>query len=102
MTRTELKSIRAILQNEQAAVSLSPDEARLHEAAAALRRIGKGTYGICVDCGEKISPHLLAAEPCIAYCTTCQDATLAERSAPVRWFDFSSRSTGRNLSSAAS
>ena len=82
MTKTEKQSLRAVLQNAQ-----DPD--RRDDFHAALRRIGEGTYGICVDCGETIAPHLLAAEPWIAYCVACQEATVAERSEPARWFDSS-------------
>jgi DnaK suppressor protein len=34
----------------------------------ALKRIQKGTYGICVDCGEKIPAARLDAVPWAPYC----------------------------------
>jgi RNA polymerase-binding protein DksA len=42
--------------------------AELRMLQAALARIDAGTYGVCVQCGEKISPQRLAALP---YTTTC-------------------------------
>lgn len=44
---------------------------------AALRRLEDGRYGICVTCGEDISPKRLEAWPASAQCLDC-----AETSAP--------------------
>ena len=90
MTKTELKTIRMALRYKHAAmanekITVDPDQQR--EVRAALRRIGKGTYGICIDCGESIDPNRLAAAPWAAYCVPCQEATDSERAAPARWFD---------------
>ena len=60
-------------------VSLSHELADVEEA---LDRIAKGTYGVCVDCGTRISPERLAALPQAARCITCQRRV--ERSAPRR------------------
>ena len=43
----------------------------------ALHRLAAGTYGICVSCGEDISPERLEARPACAQCVDC-----AELSAP--------------------
>src|SRR5262245_20573652 len=45
------------------------EEVRMLQAA--LARIDAGTYGICVQCGEKISPQRLAALPYATTCITC-------------------------------
>jgi len=50
----------------------------------ALGRIGHETYGLCIECQERISPKRLAAVPWAKYCMTCQevkDGFVAE----VRW-----------------
>ena len=39
----------------------------------ALVRIDKGEYGICLDCGEEISPKRLEYSPYAARCITCQE-----------------------------
>lgn len=46
---------------------------------AALKRIEKGEYGICEECGEAISDHRLMARPVATLCIYCQEAS--ERSA---------------------
>ena len=38
---------------------------------AALQRIADGTYGMCVKCGEEISPERLEAVPYAALCRNC-------------------------------
>ena len=89
MIKTELKSIRQLLQDQKAVLREGQNTEGSHQLDSALRRIAKGTYGICVDCGEEIAPLHLAAQPWLAYCLTCQEATSAERKQPVRWFDHS-------------
>ncbi len=38
---------------------------------AALNRINQDRFGICMDCGEPISPERLDILPFTAYCKTC-------------------------------
>lgn len=40
--------------------------------SAALRRIKLGTYGICVDCGEKIPDKRLESVPTALRCMPCE------------------------------
>jgi DnaK suppressor protein len=47
----------------------------LAQVAAALRRVGDGSYGICRDCGEQIAQSRLLAVPAAAFCTGCQSTT---------------------------
>ena len=49
----------------------------LSEIDAALERVEKGTYGICVKCGRAIPPERLEANPWASLCI--DDARLAER-----------------------
>lgn len=44
----------------------------LAEIEAALARLDDGTYGLCVDCAEQISPERLEALPAAARCMDCQ------------------------------
>lgn len=39
---------------------------------AALQRIAKGTYGVCVDCGEEIPVNRLEAVPTALRCMPCE------------------------------
>lgn len=45
----------------------------LRNARAALRRIDHGTFGVCEECEEDISPKRLAAIPWAALCIGCQE-----------------------------
>jgi DnaK suppressor protein len=49
----------------------------LREVEAAIRRIEQGTYGVCHECEEPISPKRLDALPWAKYCVTCQEAVAA-------------------------
>jgi DnaK suppressor protein len=44
----------------------------LGQVDEALERLANGTYGVCVDCGQRIAPERLAALPQAARCITCQ------------------------------
>jgi RNA polymerase-binding transcription factor DksA len=44
----------------------------VRETEAALLRIGRGTYGVCVDCGGGIDYERLASQPAAARCYDCQ------------------------------
>ena len=49
----------------------------LREVDDALRRVERGTYGICHACEEPISAKRLDAVPWAKYCVTCQEAVAA-------------------------
>ena len=46
----------------------------LMEVRAALDRIRLGTFGMCLECEEDISPKRLAALPWTSSCLTCREA----------------------------
>jgi RNA polymerase-binding transcription factor DksA len=46
---------------------------RRTEALAALARLDAGSYGVCVDCGEKIAEARLEFRPEAARCLPCQE-----------------------------
>jgi DnaK suppressor protein len=56
---------------------LERDFADIRLVEAALNRIKKGTYGICLRCDETISLNRLRVMPHAAFCVNCQEA--AER-----------------------
>jgi len=56
---------------------LERDFADIRLVEAALTRIKKGTYGICLRCDEIISLNRLRVMPHAAFCVNCQEA--AER-----------------------
>lgn len=53
------------------------DRRQLHLVDEALVRVGQGSYGECLMCGESINPKRLQAIPWARYCVKCQ--ALAER-----------------------
>ncbi|MFH1831966.1 MAG: TraR/DksA family transcriptional regulator [bacterium] len=48
------------------------DELRLIDDA--LKRISRGEFGLCIDCGEAISEKRLENSPYAARCIVCQEA----------------------------
>lgn len=46
--------------------------AEVRDVEGALERIEEGTYGVCVKCGQRISPARLQALPSASLCTSCQ------------------------------
>ena len=46
----------------------------------ALRSLDKGTYGLCLNCGQPISRKRLEALPWATYCIDCQQKLEQERS----------------------
>lgn len=55
---------------------LSLENAEFEEYKAiisALKAIDDGSYGICVDCGEEISPQRLQVYPNASRCIRCQE-----------------------------
>jgi len=45
---------------------------RIHDIDVALEQIEKGEYGICMSCGEKISPRRMEVRPFSRYCIECK------------------------------
>ena len=61
-----------VIEQEQAFLHASQGTDYLIALEAALRRIEKGTYGICEDCGDKIPPRRLEAFLAARLCIKCQ------------------------------
>ena len=59
------------------------DTRELDDVEAALRRMGEGTYGECVECGEDIPRARLDANPSAVRCVPCQER-LETRTGGVR------------------
>ena len=55
-------------------LKLKQTDAKILQAIEeALARLDKGTYGMCRDCGEPISPAHLNAIPWTRVCITCKE-----------------------------
>jgi DnaK suppressor protein len=60
------------LKNQEALEALENSEIHeIHQIQEALKRISKGTYGICAHCGENIDPKRLDALPTATRCISC-------------------------------
>jgi len=64
--------IEADLFNDIDIAILEKELGELRDLDTALLRIQAGTYGICTDCSESISPHRLHALPTAHRCVICQ------------------------------
>ena len=53
------------------------DLALLAEIEEALRRVADGSYGVCLECGERIVPRRLQSAPWTKFCGRCQDVLSA-------------------------
>lgn len=51
----------------------------LKEIEAALKRIDKGTYGVCEMCDESIALGRLRAKPFAKFCTPCREIYEVEK-----------------------
>lgn len=72
-TADELDNIQLSAQRDLAVSRLHRESGLLRAVRAALARIGDGSYGMCLNCGEPISPKRLQAVPWAAYCVRCQE-----------------------------
>jgi DnaK suppressor protein len=45
---------------------------RIHDIDVALEQMDKGEYGICMGCGEEISPRRMEVRPFSRYCIECK------------------------------
>ncbi|HEY7816740.1 MAG TPA: TraR/DksA C4-type zinc finger protein [Vicinamibacteria bacterium] len=64
----------AAANEEEISIQLKQTDAKLLRAIEdALARVEAGTYGICVDCEEEISPARLKAVPWTKVCISCKE-----------------------------
>jgi DnaK suppressor protein len=72
-TADTMDEVRLAEERDLATRLLERDFAEIRLVDAALTRIKKGTYGLCVRCDETISLNRLRAIPHAAYCVNCQE-----------------------------
>lgn len=72
-SRGDEADLAAMAQAQEQARWLENDQKqRLAEIDKVLARIAAGTYGICDNCGQPISPERLEAKPHATLCIACQ------------------------------
>ena len=70
----ELDAVQLAALRDQAISDLDRESRMLREVNAALERFEDGSYGVCDECDEEISPRRLDALPWARHCVHCQDA----------------------------
>jgi DnaK suppressor protein len=68
-----LDQVQLMGDRELAIRNLDRDSSALRQIHRALSRIATGTYGVCLNCEEDISPKRMAAVPWAAFCIKCQE-----------------------------
>ena len=72
---TDTADIASHLIEEEIVMSIAQGEAReIEEIDNALKKIKKGKYGVCENCGRKINKQRLMAIPFVSLCLKCKEA----------------------------
>ena len=74
-------------EREFAITNLERDTSLLSEVRGALERISDRSYGVCLNCGRRISPARLSAVPWASFCIRCQEAADENRETPRETLD---------------
>jgi len=69
----QIEMVQLAGEREFAVIALEHQSRSLMQIDGALERIEDGEFGICLECGEPISPKRLAAVPWAAHCLHCQE-----------------------------
>jgi DnaK suppressor protein len=83
----DLDRIQQTTERDYAIGSLERNFSRLREVSAALRRLDSGSFGVCGNCEEEITPKRLAAVPWALFCIVCQEAADTEPTAAMQEAD---------------
>jgi DnaK suppressor protein len=68
-----LDAVQLMSERDLAVRSLIQDSNMLRQIRRALARIADGSYGVCLQCEEDISPKRMAALPWADFCIKCQE-----------------------------
>jgi DnaK suppressor protein len=66
-----LSRMDAMQQQAMAEAEARRRQAEIMRIDAALKRIGEGEYGWCLECGEAIAPRRLEIDPAASRCIGC-------------------------------
>ncbi len=69
----QMDEIQYATERDLAIRNVDRESTLLRQVKAALRRIHNGTFGVCVDCEEIISPRRITAVPWAMRCIQCQE-----------------------------
>ena len=65
--------IQQVAEREMAMQTLHREAALVRQLRSAMERLDDGSYGICLQCEEPISPRRLKAVPWADFCISCQE-----------------------------
>lgn len=68
-----LSRMDAMQAQEMALETARRNRLELGRIEQALKRLEKGEYGYCLECGEAIDPRRLAVDPAATRCIECAD-----------------------------
>ena len=71
-TADALDEVRLAVERELTTRSLEMESTLLRNVRGALDRCASGTYGVCLECEEEITPKRLNAIPWATFCIACQ------------------------------
>jgi DnaK suppressor protein len=71
----QMDDIQRAAERDLAIRNIDRESHELRNARTALRRIDHGTFGVCEECQEDISPKRLVAIPWASLCIGCQEAS---------------------------
>jgi DnaK suppressor protein len=76
----QMDEIQYATERDLAIRNVDRDSTLLRQVKAALLRIQTGSFGVCVDCEEPISPKRVIAVPWALRCIQCQETADREGS----------------------
>lgn len=71
--------------SEQIGIKSKFDEG-LSEVKLAIKKLKKGTYGICEQCSKKINPNRMLANKSASYCIECKNQLKVKQ--VKKWYKF--------------
>ena len=77
----QLDEIQFASERDMAIRNVDRESKALRLVDAALRRAHEGSFGVCIECDDAISPKRLSAAPWAARCIQCQE--VADREGQV-------------------
>jgi DnaK suppressor protein len=75
----QMDEIQYATERDLAIRNVDRDSTLLRQVKASLQRIQDGSFGVCIECEEPISPKRLAAVPWASRCIQCQNTADRER-----------------------
>src|SRR5258707_780179 len=86
-TADPLDTTQRALEREMATRSLDRNATLIRHIRAAMARIDRGDYGVCLECEQPISSKRIAAVPWAPLCIHCQEQADHTNRSVDEWLD---------------